>query len=208
MSREEILQSIRRQLPQAVELPTLEADWLTYADPVSQFIESLAGVGGLAVIVPDVATAHAKLAEIPAYASADKRCSLVNGIGESNFDFDAIDDPHELENVDYAVLPGYFGVAENGAIWIGDDQIKHRVIYFLTQHLSIVIPANSIVNNLHEAYERIGSDSRFAFDQPGFNTFISGPSKTADIEQSLVIGAHGARSLTVFLVEESSTPAT
>jgi L-lactate dehydrogenase complex protein LldG len=57
-----------------------------------------------------------------------------------------------------------------------------------------VIPAAEILDNMHQAYERL------AFDKPGFGAFISGPSKTADIEQSLVIGAHGPRSLTVFCI--------
>ena len=73
--------------------------------------------------------------------------------------------------------------------------IVHRVIYFLVQHLALVIRTGSIVHNMHQAYERLNLGSR------RFGTFISGPSKIADIEQSLVIGAHGARSLHVFLVD-------
>jgi L-lactate dehydrogenase complex protein LldG len=47
---------------------------------------------------------------------------------------------------------------------------------------------------MHDAYARI------VIPTPGFALWLSGPSKTADIEQALVIGAHGARSCTVLLV--------
>ena len=93
-----------------------------------------------------------------------------------------------------ALVPGHFGVAENGAIWITDEETPHRVIYFIAQHLVIAVPGDQIVSNMHEAYQRLD------FPTSGFGTFISGPSKTADIEQSLVIGAHGPRSLTAYLL--------
>ena len=72
--------------------------------------------------------------------------------------------------------------------------VPHRAIFFITQHLALVVPAEQMVHNLHEAYARI------SLGTSSLGVFISGPSKTADIEQSLVIGAHGPRSLTVFLV--------
>jgi L-lactate dehydrogenase complex protein LldG len=87
-------------------------------------------------------------------------------------------------------------VAENGAVWVNDVAITHRVLYFLPQHLALVVPAAKLVHNLHDAYAQL------PIGQTPFGSFISGPSKTADIEQALVIGAHGARSLTVFLVEQ------
>jgi len=70
------------------------------------------------------------------------------------------------------------------------------VLFFLPQHLSIVLPSSQIVHNMHEAYAKAEPQKH------AFSGFISGPSKTADIEQSLVIGAHGARSLTVLAVDE------
>jgi L-lactate dehydrogenase complex protein LldG len=118
----------------------------------------------------------------------------VPGIGNSTFDLAAVADPHELEDVDMAIAPGEFAVAENGAVWVTDRQVRQRAIFFIPQHLALVVPREQLVHNMHEAYRRL------AFDGPGFGVFISGPSKTADIEQSLVIGAHGPRSLTVFLL--------
>ncbi|HJT34784.1 MAG TPA: LUD domain-containing protein [Pirellulales bacterium] len=189
-----ILAAIRRHPMAAQPLPDLAQPWIRYEDPVGQFIEVLTSVGGRCIAVRDLEHLQRELAESPEYAEARQICSHVPGVGASNVDLDAIDDPHSLETVDYAILPGEFGVAENGAIWVSDAGVKHRVIYVIAQHLALVVPADKIVHNLHEAYRRL------SFGEPRFGVFISGPSKTADIEQSLVIGAHGPRSLTVFLM--------
>jgi L-lactate dehydrogenase complex protein LldG len=194
-AREDILTAVRSHAAEGSELPDLSSFGIQYDDPLRQFSDVLAGVGGRCVPVPDAAAAHAALKEIEPYATAKKRASCVPGVGETNFDLVAVTDPHDLEDVDFAILPGELAVAENGAVWVTGRDVPHRVLYFLPQHLALVVPAVNIVHNLHEAYERISvGDAPFA-------TFISGPSKTADIEQALVIGAHGARSLTVFLVE-------
>ncbi len=85
-------------------------------------------------------------------------------------------------------------VAENGAIWITDNQVSQRVLPFITQHLAVIINSKNIVATMHDAYDVIASA------EYGFATFIAGPSKTADIEQSLVLGAHGPKTMTVFIV--------
>ena len=59
--------------------------------------------------------------------------------------------------------------------------------------LVILLDKGRIVNNMHEAYKRIHTG------EYGFGTYISGPSKTADIEQALVMGAHGARDVMVII---------
>ena len=194
--REQILNAIRRNLPESTERPELDASFgIRFDDPCRQFAEMLETIGGRCVHVTDNAAAHRELHSVAEWQQASKTVSLVTGIGESNVDLAAVDGPHKLEDVDFAVLPADFGVAENAAVWVTDDGIEHRVIYFLVQHLALVIRTGSIVHNMHQAYERLNLGSR------RFGTFISGPSKTADIEQSLVIGAHGARSLLVFRVD-------
>jgi L-lactate dehydrogenase complex protein LldG len=197
-SRDMILSRIRSALPQSSPLPDLAAvrNWQTFADPIAQFSAILKLVGGEAVRVKNHAAADAHLRKQDHWIRGKIRCSVVAGVGDSTLDLSTIDDPHELENVDFAVLQGHFAVAENAAIWVTDDTVRHRVLYFIPQHIAIVVPASEVVSNLHEAYDRM------TVGQHAFAGFISGPSKTADIEQSLVIGAHGARSLIVYLVDD------
>ena len=105
------------------------------------------------------------------------------------------DDSHTLQDVELTLVKAHFGVAENSALWVTDDILGQRVATFIPQYLAIVVNKKDIVATMHQAYERIGNH------EYGFGTFIAGPSKTADIEQSLVLGAHGARGLIVFLME-------
>ena len=102
-------------------------------------------------------------------------------------------DAHALADLEVAIIEGQFGVAENGAIWMTDENMGLRALPFITEHLVIVLDEKSLVENMHGAYQKIGNQTS------GFGLFIAGPSKTADIEQSLVIGAHGAKSLRVVL---------
>ena len=195
-SRQTVLNAIRRHTKHEVSLPSLEGQWTTYDDSTGQFSNVLEAAGGRCLLAKDMAEVNRRLEELTAYSEAKKVCSLVPDIARANVDLDSIDDPHDLEDVDFAVLPAQFGVAENGAVWMTDDGMRHRVIPFIVQHLAFVLPVGAIIDNMSQAYERL------SFSQPGFGCFISGPSKTADIEQSLVVGAHGPRSLAVFLVED------
>lgn len=196
-SRETILTAIRAQQPPAAPLPELAglaARWIRYDDPLTQFCSMLGIVGARCHRVATLAEIDPLLAAIPEIAAGRQVVSLVDGVGSSNVDLAAAAAPHELEAVDVAIFPGEFGVAENGAIWVTSAGVRHRALYILTQHLVLVVPAGQIVHTMHEAYARI------APAEHDWGAFISGPSKTADIEQSLVIGAHGPRSLDVFCV--------
>jgi L-lactate dehydrogenase complex protein LldG len=77
-------------------------------------------------------------------------------------------DPHTLENVDFTIIRGHLGVAENSAIWITESLLKQRVSAFIPQYLAIVLEANSLVSSMHEAYAQIG------MEEYGFATFLAG----------------------------------
>jgi L-lactate dehydrogenase complex protein LldG len=100
---------------------------------------------------------------------------------------------HSLQNLDVAIVEAKFGVAENGAVWVTDEELKIRVLPFICEHLVAVVNASDIVPTMHEAYRQVNNTDY------GFGVFIAGPSKTADIEQSLVLGAHGPKSMTVLI---------
>ena len=195
MSREKILNTLRAQAVPSAELPAIEGPWTTFRDRRGRFSRAVREAGGECIRVAGQDQLAGALEDLESYASAQRRASVVPGWGDPNVSLGGLDDPRRLANVDFALLPGAIGVAENGAVWVDASEYLHRSVLFLPEHLGLVLSAADLVDHLHGAYDRI------SFEGAGFGCFLAGPSKTADIEQSLVIGAHGARSLTVFLVE-------
>jgi L-lactate dehydrogenase complex protein LldG len=193
-SRDEILRSLRIVQPPPPPLPDAGDIGIRYPDAREQFAKSVGEVAGRCVFISDRDRLNEELEQLPEFAAARKIVSLVPGVRRANVDLPSVADAHDLNDVDFCVLPGELGVAENGAVWVRERGTPHRASWFLAQHTALVLSASAIVHNMHEAYERL------SIGGPGFALFISGPSKTADIEQALVIGAQGPRSCTVLLV--------
>lgn len=191
-SRENILEAIARNQPPITAIPDLGKLAVVNYDVVEKFKTTLAGIGGQAIEIQN-------LEEVIDYLKIyfDKGERIISTIPElaaiAETDWQS-QDPHTLENVDLNILEAQFGVAENAALWLTETQLGQRVAPFITQNLAVVLDKNNLVATMHHAYDRIG-DADY-----GFGLFLAGPSKTADIEQSLVLGAHGSRSMTVFLI--------
>jgi L-lactate dehydrogenase complex protein LldG len=193
-SRKAILDKLKRQVVDQVSLPeVVDGPWITYPDPLEQFAKTLEFVGGSCCLLNSLEELPAKLNQFEQWNMAKRVFSCIPTV-PGNVDLDAISDPHDLEDLDFVVYPGEFAVAENGAIWLTDRDLRHRVTFFITQFLVLVVSRESVLDNMHQAY------ARATVPRPGFGLFLSGPSKTADIEQSLVIGAHGCRELQVYVV--------
>jgi L-lactate dehydrogenase complex protein LldG len=190
-SRNKILNNIRKNQPAFPSVTEASVKGIIYQDPYLQFFAVLTTIGGVAIVISSRSeiTEHLE-ANFP---SVKRIVNCVDGLSIVK-DTTLSKDPHLLENVDIAIIPGIIAVAENSAVWIEDQYMGDRALPFITQHLMLVIDKKDIVNNMQEAYDKLGPVSY------NFGTFIAGPSKTADIEQSLVLGAHGAKSLTVFVV--------
>ena len=198
-SRKKILEKIKANKPQPLPPPAEERFDTKYADLAETFGEMVNTAGGVAVLVstwPDI-----KSHLFATFGQMTNRATTIPFLADwADFSLN-VTDPHDLEMINVAVIEADFGVAENGAVWVSERHLTHRVLPFIAQYLAVVIPKHALVDTMHDAYERVN------LQETGWGCFIAGPSKTADIEQSLVIGAHGARSLTVFLLDEQSTEA-
>lgn len=192
-SREQILAKVRANQPQDERpLPDLSVFPSRSGELQDQFMTVLSLIGGKAIKVANYAAIEEYLRSNPYNGRMVTSIQELNSIAKP---ISAPGDPHELADVELAIISGAFGVAENSAIWVTEANFVQRATPFICQHLAIVLPAQEICANMHQAYQRLQGQVY------NFGVFIAGPSKTADIEQSLVLGAHGARTMTVFLLE-------
>lgn len=199
MSKQQILDALRRHTRETYEMPDLSClTSITYADPVTEFKQKTTTIAGAKLIeMQEGDDLNAIVRQ--AYPEARVIASNLSGV-EAQLNPDTVSEAQELACVDVGVIRGDIGVAENACIWV-PQTMKERAICFASQHLVIVLNADAIVNNMHEAYARIEASSEY-FQAYKFGTFISGPSKTADIEGALVYGAQAARAVTVVLVNK------
>lgn len=192
MSRDSILAAIKKNQPSLTPLPSLEGLNQNTHNPKEQFKTVLQGIGGSVVEVADFQAIEQFIQQN--YSRENRIITTLPALAHIAETDWQNSDPHDLENVELTVIQGVFGVAENSAIWITEGVMGQRIAPFICQNLAVVLNVKNIVPTMHEAYERIGSADY------GFGTFLAGPSKTADIEQSLVLGAHGSRTMVVFLM--------
>jgi L-lactate dehydrogenase complex protein LldG len=189
-SREKILNAIATNQPELVALPTIDINAvIRYEDNFKQFKTVLEGIGGKVELIQDISIVNNLF-------NAEKSSGklMINTLDDTDKQVVMLTS-FELEELEKVCIKGSLAVAENGAVWVYESQMMNRLLPFICQHLIIVIDKADIVPTMHHAYQKID------IAKGGFGIFIAGPSKTADIEQSLVIGAHGARTATIYVLE-------
>jgi len=192
MSRDAILAAVRARQGDPAPLPTIPSfPPVPRADLLARFRAVLEQVGGAWT----VRAPGSDLGEVirEHYPDAERIVSTIDEPPGSTFAVTEGTSPSDLVQVQLGIVRGQFGVAENAAVWVDDGQLPHRSLPFVAEHLVLLLSTSEIVTDMHAAYGALSGD------HPGYGVFISGPSKTADIEQALVIGAQGPRSLLVVL---------
>lgn len=191
MNKEELFQKLRANTREQYDMPDMNIQGITYPDPFKQFAEMTKTVGGQFV----EAKADDDINDIikSLYPEAKTFASNLSYITIAQKNPDTVAEAKDLDGTDVGIVEGKIGVAENGCVWI-PQTMKEKAVCFISEYLVIILNKSDIVNNMHEAYKRISFDPQY-----NFGTFISGPSKTADIEQALVMGAQAARGVTVIV---------
>lgn len=209
MKKEDFLNKLRQNTHVQYDMSDMKIEGIQYENTLQQFIDMTKSVGGhvmeaeegddmlneivrmaypeakvFATNLPEI-----KLERLQAFAGDAAKAQEIELRNP-----DTVAEANDLNGTDVGIVRGQVGVAENGCIWI-PQTMKEKAVLFISEYLVIILKKEDVVNNMHEAYARIEMDPKY-----NFGTFISGPSKTADIEQALVMGAQAARGVTVVLV--------
>ena len=195
-NKDDILKKYRANVREKYDMPDLsDIKAIQYPDPLVQFIKMTESVGGHVIEVKEGQDINELVKEM--YPDAKEIASNLPEVTIATRNPDTVGRARDLNGTDVGIIRGLFGVAENACVWI-PQTMKEKAICFISENLVILLSKNQIVHNMHEAYKRIKFDETY----DGYGTFISGPSKTADIAQVLVMGAQAARSATILLLPE------
>jgi L-lactate dehydrogenase complex protein LldG len=191
-TREKILQAVLKNQPPVAPLPDISIFKSSAKDTVQEYTDTFIGIGGKVFTVDDIASVKPLIRD--EFDTSKRMVTTLPELGDLLEVYSAQADPHSFEDVELAVIQAQLAVSENGAVWLPEELMGQRILPFICQHLAVIVKSETIVTTMHEAYNQIGEG------QYGFGAFIGGPSKTADIEQALVMGAHGPISMTVFII--------
>lgn len=192
-NKEDILSNIRKNIRTTFDMPSFDGMTGTrYLDPEARFRQTSVTVGSRVISLEETGK-DINQAIRDLFPDAKTIASNLPEVTIADLNPDTVAEAQQLNGTDVGVVRGTLGVAENGCVWV-PQTMKEKAVCFISEELVIVLDHTQIVSNMHEAYSRI------EMPDYGYGCFISGPSKTADIAQALVMGAQAARGVTILLV--------
>jgi L-lactate utilization protein LutC len=202
---------------QPLQLPLLRVDTAT-SPPLAdaslparvRFQQRLEAVGGRSVVARDEAEAAsvlaAILAETGAHCVAGSDAPLVERLLSSCRDRVRVERVQDLSrddlfSCDVGVTTAQWGIAETGTLVLESGREKNRLLSLVPPVHVALLRTRCICDSLADALARVHS----GVDAPNRAiTFITGPSRTSDIELTLTIGVHGPQTLHVILLEDAT----
>lgn len=124
---------------------------------------------------------------------------LESALASQEFEISLDDILDRVADADVGISEFDLAIAETGTLVQNAEALGKRLVSTLPPVLIALVPTVGLVRNMAEAFEAL--EERFGGSPPGFLAFVSGPSRTADIERVLTIGVHGPGQLFIILVD-------
>ena len=181
--------------------------------PVAMFRERLEAVGGHCVVVRDEGRAAMVLSQIVselqsispmkriALSDAPPLARIARGLETAVDEIAISPNPSELFGFDVGVTMAQAAIAETGTLVLESNRERHRVVSLLPPVHIAIISSEDICLTMGDALKRVRGDEQTELSRA--ITFITGPSRTADIELTLTIGVHGPKELYVIIIDSS-----
>ena len=145
--------------------------------------------------------AKATDAKMIAGVGADECEELADVYAEVNKSFKVYTDKFDIvknkNELDIGITLGEFGVGETGSICVDNYAYEARIASMLPLINIIFMPKNCIVNNMQDAFDVLAK-----VFWKGYSGFVTGPSRTSDIERVLTLGVHGPSRVILFAIED------
>lgn len=198
---ERIASHPRNLLPQRAQLP--------HADQVALFT---AKVEALTVTVDTVAGPAEVPGKIVDYLARHNLPSqlrvapdpLLQGMPWGERPMLQVDYGHGRSQDLVSVTPAFAAIAETGTLMLHSSSTTPTTLHFVPDHHIVVLKQSQVTGTLEEAFQRLRDKLGTVENWPRTVNFVTGPSRTADIEGVPVLGAHGPRRLHIVLIADGS----
>ena len=231
MSRDAILGAIRRGLRRgplpADQAAMLDGRLATHPRHLIPARSRLPRPQQLALFIHNVEKEFGTVERVPDLASVP--AAITDYLAAQNLPARIVMAPHpELESIDWSTRPmlerearrardgdqvslqhAWAGVAETGTVLFPSEAARPATLNLLPDTEIVVLRASAVAGAYEEAWDRLRAERKDALTggfMPRNLMFVTGPSRSADIEQTLELGAHGPRRLHVLLVEDEPAP--
>ena len=103
-----------------------------------------------------------------------------------------------------SVTPAFAAIAETGTLMLHSSSTTPTTLHFVPDHHIVVLKSSQVTGTMEEAFQRLRDKLGSVENWPRTVNFVTGPSRTADIEGVPVLGAHGPRRLHIVLIEDGA----
>jgi len=197
---EPLTETMQQSLEQRVQTPTVHIRPALKLGPVEQFVAKLRGSGASVEQIAQPAELPASVAAFAATHDLPRRCVLAKDplleSCEWSSEWDVAYRAAMGEDLLSITVP-FAAVAETGTLAFVSGPASPTTLNFLPDNHLVALREEDVLPNLEDVFARLRTQHS---GMPRTLNLISGPSKTADVEQTIVIGAHGPRRLHVLLI--------